>query len=413
MYPQFFSSLTKEIELKLRSTLLNCYENFNFYRRRFKESGVTYDDLASGSPVEIMSSLPMLGGDSLPELSSESISSIENIVDMETSSGTTGDRKKRFISQRDDLSDHRLMAEMFRFCSINQNDRVVWLDTDPAYLMISFARALDLLGVEEVYNYAVGPDFRRELAKLPPLEPTTIFTVPSLLERSLAELEEFQKGPSGSVQKIVFLGERVPNALRTRLEKEWEVEVFSYYWAAETSSLGIECTAHEGIHLFTTHNLFEVTNKPPELVVTSLKQATLPLLRYKLGDLVDHIPGECRCGSSYPRVKVNGRVGDTFTIFGSDFHYESLLQSMYRDQNEIGFMQINITRTDRDVLTIVVPEEQRVNEKFLKQSLLKEQMELDFLVASRFVDLQFLYVDQEYFQSARKMKLVTDRRPRL
>ena len=86
---------------------------------------------------------------------------------------------------------------------------------------------------------------------------------------------------------------------------------------------------------------------------------------------------------------------------------------MYRDQNEIGFMQINITRTDRDVLTIVVPEEQRVNEKFLKQSLLKEQMELDFLVASRFVDLQFLYVDQEYFQSARKMILVTDRRPRL
>ena len=413
MYPQFFSSLTKEIELKLRSTLLNCYENFNFYRRRFKESGVAYDDLASGPPAEIMSSLPLLDGDSLPELSSESISSIGNIVDMETSSGTTGDRKKRFISQTDDLSDHRLMAEMFRFCSINQNDRVVCLDTDPAYLMISFARALDLLGVEEVYNYAVGPDFRRELAKLPPLEPTTIFTVPSLLERSLAELEEFQKGPSGSVQKIVFLGERVPNALRTRLEKEWEVEVFSYYGAAETSSLGIECTAHEGIHLFTTHNLFEVTNKPPELVVTSLKQATLPLLRYKLGDLVDHIPSECRCGSSYPRVKVNGRVGDTFTIFGSDFHYESLLQSMYRDQNEIGFMQISITRTDRDVLTIVVPEEQRVNEKFLKQSLLKEQMELDFLVASRFVDLQFLYVDQEYFQSARKMKLVTDRRPRL
>ena len=86
---------------------------------------------------------------------------------------------------------------------------------------------------------------------------------------------------------------------------------------------------------------------------------------------------------------------------------------MYRDQNEIGFMQISITRTDRDVLTIVVPEEQRVNEKFLKQSLLREQMELDFLIASRFADLQFMYVDQEYFQSARKMKLVTDQRPTL
>ena len=85
MYPQFLSSLTKEIELKLRSTLLNCYENFNFYRRRFKESGVAYDDLASGPPAEIMSSLPLLDGDSLPELSSESISSIGNIVDMELS----------------------------------------------------------------------------------------------------------------------------------------------------------------------------------------------------------------------------------------------------------------------------------------------------------------------------------------
>ena len=86
---------------------------------------------------------------------------------------------------------------------------------------------------------------------------------------------------------------------------------------------------------------------------------------------------------------------------------------MYRDQNEIGFMQISITRTDRDVLTIVVPEEQRVNEKFLKQSLLREQMELDFLIASRFADLQFMYVDQEYFQSASKMNLVTDQRPTL
>ena len=305
------------------------------------------------------------------------------------------------------------MAEMFRFCSISQSDRVVCLDTDPAYLMISFARALDLLGVEEVYNYAVGPDFRRELVKLPSLEPTTIFTVPSLLERSLGELEKFQKGPLGSVQKIVLLGEGVPNALRTRLEEEWEVEVFSYYGAAETSSLGIECTAHEGIHLFTNHNLCEVIDEPLELVVTSLKQATLPLLRYKLGDVVDPISGECRCGSTYPRVRVSGRVGDTFTIFGSDFHYESLLQSIYRDQSEIGFMQINITRTNRDVLTIIVPEEQRENEKFQKQSLLREQIELDFLVVSRFVDLQFCYVDQEYFQSARKMKLVTDQRPSL
>ena len=94
MYPQFLSTVTKKTELRLRSTLLNCYEHFSFYRRRFEESGVTYHDLAAVSPAEILSSLPLLHGDSLPALSSESITTISNIVDMETSSGTTGDPEK-------------------------------------------------------------------------------------------------------------------------------------------------------------------------------------------------------------------------------------------------------------------------------------------------------------------------------
>ena len=401
---------------KLRASLKYAYTTFTTYRDLFDSAGVGYGDFSRDDPLAVIERLPVISADTLARVSEESLTVVDGIVDMETSSGTTGVRKKRFISHEDDRNDHEFMAELFRVAGIAVHDRVACLDTDPVYLMVSFARALDILGVEEAYVYSVGRDQGQTLDALVRLDPTAIFAVPSMFERCWPPLRRlYDEAGRGSLRKVVFLGERVPHQLRAELESERGIEVFSYYGAAETSSLGIECAAHAGIHLYIDRNLFELRPSEREgsdgqLVVTSLVQKTVPLVRYALGDEIVLMPGECPCGLSHPRVDVLGRAGDSFSILGSRLHYDSLLRSIYRKFEEIGYMQVVLSTEVQDTLTVLLPDTMRPHEKRMKDSLLSDQFELEFLVTSKLAFLRFDYVDESYFTGSRKMKLVDDRR---
>ena len=407
---------------QLGAALKYAYSTFPTYRDLFERAGVGLDALVKDDPLAVLERLPVIGADTLARVGEESLTVVEGIVDMETSSGTTGVRKKRFISHEDDRNDHDFMAELFRLAGINEHDRVACLDTDPVYLMVSFARALDLLGVDESYVYSVGRDQGQTLDALVRLDPTVIFAVPSMFERCWPALRQFyDEAGRGSLRKVVFLGERVPHRLRAQLESEHGIEVFSYYGAAETSSLGIECPAHTGIHLYTDRNLFELSNtnrlsptggeiQRGGLVVTSLLQKTVPLVRYALGDEIVLLPGPCPCGLPHPRVDVLGRAGDSFAILGSTFHYDSFLRSVYKKLDEVGYMQVALTTEAQDVLTVLLPTEMRPHEKHMKESLLSDQLELEFLLTSKLASLRFDYVDESYFTGSRKMKLVDDRR---
>jgi phenylacetate-CoA ligase len=400
----------------LKTALLYTYSTFGSYRDSFDSVGVSEATIVEDDPLLVLNRLPIIDSDALTDITMESLTVLDNIVDIETSSGTTGARKKRFISYEDDLRDHEFMADLFRVAGITTIDRVACLDTDPVYLMVSFTRALDLLGVGESYVYSVGRDYDRELEALPRLDPTVIFVVPSMFERCVEPLRQhYETVGHRSLSKIVFIGEQVPQRLRTLLESDWGIEVFSYYGAAETSSLGIECSAHDGIHLFTDRNFFELRasdhdESNGQLVVTSLEQKTLPLVRYALGDEVTIKQGECPCDLPYPRVDVLGRAGDVFSILGSKFHYDSILRAVYKPFDEIGYLQILLRNDDRETLTLVLPKEMREFEKRVHTSLLAEQLEIDFLVASKYAVLQFEYVDESHFFGSRKMKLVDDQR---
>lgn len=408
---------TPLIAERIRAALHYAHSTFTAYRSLFEQAGISDKAIADCDPLDVIGRLPITDSDTLAEVASESLHAVNGIVDMETSSGTTGARKKRFISNDDDVRDHEFMAELFCTAGITKNDRAACVDTDPVYLMVSFARALDVLGVEEAYVYSVGRDYERGLHGLARLDPTAIFAVPSMFERLLAPLRRAYEtaGSKRNLSRIIFVGERVPHQLRTELNANWGVQVFSYYGAAEAASLGIECTTHDCIHLFTNRNFFEIYpsehgRSDGQIVVTSLVQRTVPLLRYALGDEIVVRKGTCPCGLPYPRVDVIGRVGDSFSILGSQFHYDSLLRSAYSRHDEIGYMQLVLTEAPHDVLTVVMPEAMRLHEESIKTSLLSEQLELEFLVSSKLASLEFAYVDEAYFSRSRKMNLVDDQR---
>ena len=400
----------------LRRTLARCHSAFGVYRRVFAEAGVSRDDILNEDPLAVLARIPLFNGDKLEELADESLRVGSQIIDMETSSGTTGGRKRRFISYADDISETQFLAELFKACGIGPPDRVACLDTDPLTLMISFTKALDHLGVDEAYCYCTGTDFDESLEALPKLDPSVIVTVPSVMERCFPALaRRYGAIESPRLRAIVYVGEPMADHTRAALESTFDVEVFGYYGASETSALGIECSAHDGVHLFTDRNLIELLPDVPggstgEIVVTTLRLETMPLLRYPLGDVIELRPGACPCGLEYPRAEVKGRAGDSVSILGSKIDYSGVLKAVFDGAGSAGFMQLVLDRQDREVMTVVLPESSKSREAQARESLLVSQPDLDFLVGGGYLDLEFLFVDGGFFGASRKVSKIVDRR---
>ncbi len=409
------ADVDEEAGEELRRALGYCFERFGLYRRPFQEAGITAADVSTEDPVALLQRLPLLGADGLRELSDESLQTGRRIVDLETSSGTTGPRKRRFISHEDDLADHELLAEMFRVCGVAASDRVACIDTDPVHLMASFSRAFDLLGAES-YMLCAGPDLHRGLECLPALAPSILVTVPSILEGAIGPLCRMYADASlHRPDKIIYVGEQLSDSVRRRLEACLGIEVFGYYGASETSALGIECPAHDGVHLFTDRNIFEVVPSSPgsasgEIVVTTLLQKTLPLLRYRLGDLIEVRDGHCPCGRSFPRVRVRGKAGDFVSVLGSKLGYQPVLNAVYDGSEQPGPMQLLLTREASEKLTILLPESMRRRSSRIIDSLLSSEPDLDFLVESKYLEVELSFVDTGYFHASRKRARVVDRR---
>ena len=412
--PRPLDAVDGERAESLRRALSHCFSRFDFYRRRFRASGVTAAAIESEDPAALLAGLPFLEAHELGDLSSESLRTESRIVDLETSSGTTGPRKRRFISHEDDVADHETLAEMWTVCGVEPSDRVACVDTDPVHLMASLARSFELLGAE-AHMLCAGPDLHRGLERMSALAPTVLVSVPSILERAADPLcRWYADSPSRPPDRVIYVGETLEDSVRQRLESGLGAEVFAYYGASETSSLGIECPAHDGVHLFTDRNLVEIAADTPgasrgEMVVTTLRQRTLPLLRYRLGDVVEGRGGRCPCGLAFPRIEVMGKAGDVLSVLGCKVGYRPVLEAVY-DGCRPGPMQLALSRESSETLTVVLPEEMRPREARIVGSLLGAEPDLDFLVESGYLEVRLRFVDAGYFHAARKRARVVDTR---
>jgi phenylacetate-CoA ligase len=93
---------------------------------------------------------------------------------------------------------------------------------------------------------------------------------------------------------------------------------------------GIECSRHEGIHVWNDHYHVEILDPetlrpvPPgsvgEAVITTLTKQATPLVRYRTRDLTFLYSEPCACGSPYPRIgRPSGRSDDQVKVRGVIF----------------------------------------------------------------------------------------------
>jgi phenylacetate-CoA ligase len=213
----------------------------------------------------------------------------------------------------------------------------------------------------------------------------------------------------------VYVGEPLRDRTRSILVDDLSLGVFAYYGASETSALGIECQAHDGIHLFTEQNYLELSREMQDdtvasLVVTTLHQEGLPLLRYALGDHVKVRPGGCACGLSEPRVDVVGRTDGSVSLLGVKVSYDGIRRAVYRDLDSAGPIEVVLSDDGREKLTVVLPDGLASEENRIRRSLTGKEPDLAYLFAAKFVDLEIAFAADGHFRGGRKDRRVVDLR---
>ena len=209
----------------------------------------------------------------------------------------------------------------------------------------------------------------RLLAILRQFQATIIWTTPSyawyLGETAVKEGIDPRKDLA--VKRIFVAGEpggSIPET-RQRIEALWGAHVYDYYGLSDIfGSCAGMCEEKDGLHWAEDHILAEVLNPDTlepvapgergEMVLTTLKKAARPLIRFRTGDIVSFTDEPCRCGRTSIRLQgVHGRLDDMLIIKGVNIFPSDVEAIVRLDRNLTGEYKLMVERVDHlDRLTV-------------------------------------------------------------
>lgn len=353
----------------------------SYYGKMYREAGITeiksqedFEKIPFSSKADLRNAYP-LGIQAVPD---------EEVVRIHSSSGTTG--KPVIIPYTaKDVDDWAIMfARCYETAGITKKDRI---QITPGYGLwtagIGFQAGCEKLGAMAV---PMGPgNTDKQLQMMIDLE-STVLTATSSYALLLAE-EINKRGIRDQIKlkKGIFGSERWSQKMRDYIQKELGIELYDIYGLTEIygPGIGINCNKQHGMHYWDDYIYIEIINpatgeqvedgEEGEIVITTLVKEGAPLLRFRTHDISRIIPGECECGSKYPRLDIiKGRSDDMFKVHGVNMFPSQVEEILGMVDGVSSEYNINIAHDDeknRDVILVTVEAEGRVDFEKTGQSI--------------------------------------------
>ena len=350
------SQVNKQIEALRRAE--------SFYGKKLEEAGIEhvsnqeeFEKLPFSEKKDLRDAYP-LGLMTAPE---------EDIVRIHSSSGTTG-LPVIIPYTAKDVDDWAIMFKRcYETAGITNMDRI---QITPGYGLwtagIGFQNGAEKLGAMVI---PMGPGNTEKQLKMMVDMKSTVLCSTSSYALLLAE-EIAKRGIKDQIKlkKGVIGSERWGDKMRQRIQNELGIELYDIYGLTEIygPGIGINCKYDTGMHYWDDYIYIEiidpVTLKPVpdgemgEIVITTLVKEGAPLIRYRTHDLSKIIPGECPCGSKYPRLgTIMGRTDDMMKIKGVNV-FPSQIEEVLKEFPELSSeYQIRISHLDgKDTMRIYV-----------------------------------------------------------
>lgn len=314
----------------LRATLERTYAGSEFLRAKLDAAGAHPSTVRSADDLE---RLPFTTKQEIRETPFIEYAAVpvEEIVRVHSSSGTTGRRTVCGYTAQDIEDWTEMFARCYAYAGVGSTDRV---QIAVGYGMwtagVGFQAGCERAGALAVPTGPGNTELQLEMMRD---MGSTVLGATSSFALLLAELVDKRGLRADLALRAGILGsERWGDAVRRTIESKLGIETFDVYGLTELwgPGTGIECTEHDGIHVWSDHYHVEIVDPrtlrpvPPgtlgEAVVTTLTKQATPLIRYRTRDLTSLYDEPCGCGSPYPRIsRLSGRSDDQVKVRGVIF----------------------------------------------------------------------------------------------
>jgi phenylacetate-CoA ligase len=159
--------------------------------------------------------------------------------------------------------------------------------------------------------------------------------------------------PGFSPKAIISSAQALPDNVRELIETGFETKVFDKYGAREFSGIAYQCGQSPDHHVIDESYIVEllVDGRPAlpgeigEVVITDLSNFSVPLIRYRIGDLAVAVDGTepCPCGRHLSRIgRIEGRTQAIVHCANGSWLPGALFLHFFKDyEHAIRFFQIH------------------------------------------------------------------------
>ena len=428
MIPEIELKSSQEIkqfqEGELRKLLYYLKDNSTYYQRVFKRQNIQISDI---NTLEDLQKIPVTTKEDLHRYNDDFICiDSSNIIDYVTTSGTTGNPVFFGLSDKDLERLAYNEAISFACSKVTKNDTIQLMTTIDRRFLAGLAYFLGArkLGAGIIRVGAGIPELQWD--SILKFKPSYLIAVPSFLLKLIEYAEN--NGitvNSSSVKGVICIGEPLKNqdfsdnVLSLKIKEKWDIELYSTYASTEMSTAFSECEFQQGGHhhpeliiveILDDHNQPVMEGEEGELVVTTLGVETIPLLRFKTGDVIKAHYQPCKCGRNTLRLgPVIGRKKHMIKYKGTTI-YPPAMYNLLNDFSAIENYIIELDRNEVGLDNITIKVGTKASSEDLMQRL-KDHMRAKLRVLPTIMILSIDAVNKLNFPGInRKPILFVDKR---
>ena len=378
----------RELQLeRLKHTVHHCM-NSQFYREKFKELGITPDDIKSLDDVR---KLPFTSKDDLREHYPFGLACVplKDCVRLHSSSGTTGNPTVVLHTQKDLDEWANAVARCLWMVGSRPEDV---FQNSAGYGMFTAGLGFQY-GAEKVGMLTVpaaAGNTLRQIKFIRDFGTTVLHAIPSYASRiNEVMLEEGIDPQRDTKLRVLCIGaEPHSEEQRQRIEQQLGVKAYNSYGISEMMGPGVafECPEQNGLHIWEDYFIVEIIDpvtlepKPDgelgELVLTTINREGMPLLHYRTRDLTRILPGDCLCGRHHLRLdRLQGRSDDMIILKGVNIfpiQIEKILLK-FKELSTDYFITLE-TKEVGDVMTVEVEISQMFTDDYSRLQALEKEI---------------------------------------